>query len=139
MKKSVIYTSILMAACLTTTVLAKRMAPKPVPSVTLNGIEFSAPRDQMGTVVAKNAKTGREFWSKQIYVVKYNLELERDVQWCFITSLKLDGKKLLITNENGSTFELAVDSLELKTIKGSAVIDRTKIAKPSVCEPPAEH
>lgn len=136
MKTLGIYTRIFIVACMATTATAKRLAPKPVPSVTRDGIEFSAPRDRMGFVVATSVKTSQEIWAKQIYVVKYNVELERDVQWCFITGLKLDGKKLLITNEKGSTFELDTDSLEMKTIKGSAVIDHAEIAKPSVCEPP---
>lgn len=133
MKKIIIYLIVLIVLCATTSVHARRELPKPVTPVTKDGIEYSAPLDRMGFVVAKWINTNREIWSKQIYVVKYEYKygLEEDVQWCFIKSLKLEGNQLIITNEEGSMFSLDIDTLETKTIKGSNVIDHTKHKHPS--------
>jgi hypothetical protein len=163
MKKFMIYVIALLVVSIATTALAKRIEPKPVhpeikfgkigysesfespfdhdtvikprpaPPVIKDGIEYSAPSDHMGFVVAKWIKTNREIWSKQIYVVKYEYKygLEEDAQWCFIKSLKLEGNQLIITNEEGSTFSLDIDTLQTKTIKGSNVIDHTNWKHPS--------
>jgi hypothetical protein len=104
---------------------AKRVAPKDVAPVTKDGITYSAPQGQMGFVVAKTAK-GDMLWSRQIYVVKFNPDLEKDVQDCFITTLALDGGKLIVTNEQTDQFELDLDNLAVRVIKGKAVLDRGK-------------
>jgi hypothetical protein len=109
-------------------VLAKRMAPKPVAPVTRDGIEYSAPLARIGFVVATWAKTKREIWSRQVYVIKYEYKkgLEQDVQWCFITSLQLEDGKLKVVNEQGGEFELDPETLNIKVLKGQAVIDYTR-------------
>jgi curli biogenesis system outer membrane secretion channel CsgG len=103
---------------------AKRVAPKDVTPVTKDGVTYTAPHDPMGCVVAKNAK-GDTIWFRQVYVVKFNPDLEKDVQDCFITELKVDGGKLTVTNEAGGQFDVDLDSLAVKVLKGSGVIDRT--------------
>ena len=133
MKKFMIYVIALLVVSIATTALAKRIEPKPVPPIIKDGIEYSAPSAHMGFVVAKWIKTNRQIWSKQIYVVKYEYKygLEEDAQRCFIKSLKLEGNQLIITNEEGSTFSLDIDTLQTKTIKGSNVIDHTNWKHPS--------
>jgi len=79
----------------------------------------------MGCVVAKSEKTGQLFWFRQVYVVKYKLGLEKDVQDCFITGLTIENGKLLVTNEEGGQFELDLESLSVKVLKGTALIERT--------------
>ena len=113
--------------CWVTSVLAKRSAPKPVAPVVKDGIEYSAPLNRMGFVVATWAKTKREIWSRQVYVIKYEykLGLEEDVQWCFITDLRFENGKLRVVNEGGSEFEIDPDTLTVTVLKGQAVIDYT--------------
>ncbi len=112
--------------------LAKRAAPKPVTPVVKDGIEYSAPLNRMGFVVATWTKTKREIWSRQVYVIKYEyqLGLEEDVQWCFITGLRFQDGKLRVANEAGGEFEVDPDSLTVKVLKGRAVIDHTKHKPP---------
>ena len=45
----------------------------------------------MGCVEAWDKKSNEMIWRRQIYVVKYTVGLERDVQDVFITTLKLKG------------------------------------------------
>ena len=98
-----------------------------VAPVTQDGIEYSAPRDREGCVVATWIKTKREIWSRPIYVIKheYKLGLETDVQTSFITALELQDGKLKIKTEKKAEFMLDLDSLEVKVLKGQAVIDYT--------------
>lgn len=104
---------------------AKRGAPKDVAPVTLKGVIYSAPHDQMGHVVAKDEKTGNLLWNKQVYVVKYDPQFEKDVQDCFITELRFADDKLLVSNEAGGQFELNPATLAVKVLKGAEVVERT--------------
>jgi hypothetical protein len=106
--------------------LAKRGAPKDVAPVKQNGIVYSAPHDQMGFVVAKDEKSGNLIFSKQIYVVKYDPNLEKDVQDCFITELRLANDKLIVDNERDSQYELNLATLAVKATKGAELIEKKK-------------
>ena len=99
-----------------------------MPPVVKDGIEYSAPLEREGFVVATWIKTKREIWSRQVYVIKheYKLGLEEDVQGVFITDLRIEGGKLKIKNEKGGEFELDPESLNVKVLKGHAVIDFTQ-------------
>ena len=81
---------------LVSSAFAKRSPPKVVTPVAKDGIEYSAPVDREGFVVATWVKTGRKIWSRQVYVIKYEykLGLESDIQSCFITELELQGRKV---------------------------------------------
>lgn len=85
---------------------AKRAAPKPVAPLVVNSVEYSAPHDLMGFVVATDAKTRKELWRERIYTVRINPDLERDVQDVFITSLTSEDGALVITNERQERFTL---------------------------------
>ena len=85
---------------------AKRAAPAVVAPVLARGLEFSAPHDAMGFVVATGISSGKEMWRVRIYEVRVNPELERDVQDVFITSLAVKDGTLLIANERGEKFAL---------------------------------
>jgi hypothetical protein len=118
--------------CMTAPALAKRSAPKPVPPIVKDRIEYSAPLDRMGFVVATWTKTHREIWSRQVYVIRYEyqLGLEADVQWCFVTGLRFEKGKLRVTNERGGEFEVDPESLTVKVLKGQSVIDFTNQRPP---------
>ncbi len=90
--------------------LLKRAAPKPVAPVVSNGVEYTAPVDAMGFVVATDSATRKELWRAQIYKIVRDPNLEGDVQDVFITTLELDRTRLLITDERGRRF-----ALDLKT------------------------
>lgn len=85
---------------------AKRAAPKPVPPVVANSVEYSAPHEQMGFVVATDTISRKELWRVRIYTVRIDPALERDVQDVFITSLSLEHGALVITNESRDSYTL---------------------------------
>lgn len=85
---------------------AKRAAPKPVAAVIADAVEYSAPHELMGFVVATDTRSHKELWRERIYAVRINPALEGDVQDVFITSLVVERGALLITNERGDTYSL---------------------------------
>ena len=91
---------------------AKRAAPADVAPVIVKGVQYSAPHDAMGFVVATGISSGKEMWRAQIYKIRVNQELERDVQDVFITSLVAKEDTLIVTNERGEKY-----ALDLKTRK----------------------
>ena len=112
---------------------AKRGAPTEVLPVTVGNIKYSAPHrngthKQMGFIEARDLKSGKLIWSRQIYAVKYDPDLEGDVQDVFIKSITVEGNHLIITNERNSKYQLDLNSLEVKVIKGS-LVEETKFTR----------
>lgn len=85
---------------------AKRNAPKPVAPVVAGSVEYSAPHEFMGFVIATDTHTHKELWRERIYRVSINPALERDVQDVFIASLALERGVLIITTERGVSYTL---------------------------------
>jgi outer membrane protein assembly factor BamB len=95
------------AMLLPVSVSAERLAPKPVPPIIYEGVEYRAPLDnQMGHVQAVDMASGRTLWETKVYNVKINPALEEDVQLIFITDLRIQDGKILVRNEAGKTYRL---------------------------------
>ena len=129
-KKFSLISSLLLATLLAE---AKRGAPAEVLPVTVGNIKYSAPHrngthKQMGFIEARDLKSGKLIWSRQIYAVKYDPDLEGDVEDVFIKSITVEGNHLIITNERNSKYQLDLNSLEVKVIKGSWV-EETKFRR----------
>jgi hypothetical protein len=112
---------------------AKRAVPSKVLPLTVGNIEYSAPHrngshKQMGFIEARDLKSGGLIWSRQIYAVKYDLELEGDVQDIFIKSIAVQGNNLIITNERNSEYQLNLMTLHIKVLKGS-LVEETKFKR----------
>lgn len=105
-------------------VQAKRSGPKDVPPVTVEGVKYSVPHwgkaigkpQNGGYIQANNVETGKLLWELRVYEIKYDPNLEGDVQDVFITSLKLTDGNLEVGNERGDTF--VVDISKRAVIKG---------------------
>jgi hypothetical protein len=129
-KKFYLISSLLLATLLAE---AKRGAPAEVLPVTVGNIKYSAPHrngthKQMGFIEARAPKSGELIWSRQIYAVKYDPDLEGDVQDVFMKSITVEGNHLIITNERNSKYQLDLNCLEVKVIKGSWV-EETKFTR----------
>ena len=129
-KKFSLISSLLLATLLAE---ARRGAPAEVLPVTVGNIEYSAPHRngthrKMGLLEARDLKSGKLIWSRQIYAVKYDPDLEGDVQDVFIKSITAEGNHLIITNERNSKYQLDLNSLEVKVIKGS-LVEETKFTR----------
>ncbi|HBV63366.1 MAG TPA: hypothetical protein DEF45_10135 [Rhodopirellula sp.] len=103
------------------TVEAKRPAPVKVPPVAVGTIEYRAPTKQMGCVEAWDKESKEMIWRRQIYVVQYQVGLERDVQDVFITRLGTKKNSLVVKNERKSEYELDLETLQVKVLNGALV------------------
>ena len=94
-------------------VLGKIGDPRPL---TVGHVRYESHRH---TVWATDVRTKKVLWKTGIPMSYYRGEvdpsLERDVQWNIITSFKLKGKILFVTNSKGGMFKL--DSVTGKLLK----------------------
>ena len=112
----------LVLSCLSVSeALAKRALPEIVAPARSGDIEFRVPHSQMGFVEAWDIKRDQLVWRRQIYVVKYMVDLERDVQDVFIRSIELKDNALRVKTERQSEYRLDLDSLEVTVFKGSLI------------------
>jgi hypothetical protein len=95
-------------------VVAKRMPPKNVKPLVYKGIVFIAPRQKMCYVEARDFKTNKKVWEKKVYGIIYDPFLEKDVQDVFITSLGIEGNKLVVTDERGKIYRMEIPKNILK-------------------------
>lgn len=111
--KTPIITSFVLVLAIVSNVSAKRIPPKEVPEITHEGITYRVlhwkHQNQLqngGYVEAVREKGSKKEWETLAYLVEYVEKLERDVQDCFITSMKLDKKneRLVVVNENKQTY-----------------------------------
>ena len=87
---------------------AKRAAPRDVAPVVAGNVEYSAPTDRMGVVVASERASRKMLWCRRIYVVHRRASLESDVQDVFISKLALEGGMLIVSNERGEDYALDI-------------------------------
>jgi hypothetical protein len=102
---------VFLSVLITTAASAKRIAPKPVPPIIRDGVLYSAPNDngRIEYVSASDAKTRKKLWDIKIYEPIIDPNLEEDVQWVFITDLRLAGHFLLV---QGTFFWLRMNGLD---------------------------
>lgn len=107
---------------------AKRSVPIIAPPICDSGVEYSTSIEDEGFVIASWKKNGRRMWKRQVYVIKheYKLGLDPDVQTCHITEMTLTNGVLVVQNEKKSKFTVDIESLEVKVLHGSMVIDYTE-------------
>ena len=116
---------------------AKRAPPAPVPPVIHEGVRYKAGyeapsrgsdrgRDQYGGYVkAWDIKSNKMLWAVQVYSVKYNPQIEGDVQDIFITSLSIQGNLLFVVNERGKEFVIDLQTLEVEKVNPPTPVSRS--------------
>lgn len=103
---------------------ARRMAPKAVRPVVAAGIRYQAPhfgalhgKDQNGGFVqAWDLRKKTLLWDRMVYRIHYDRMVETDVQDVFITRLRIEGTKLLVTNERNERFEMDLPSGSVRAL-----------------------
>ena len=131
MKKLLGIGILLLILCISESV-AKRVVPSKVTTVQVGSIEYSAPhgksQNQMGCIEARKVGSGELLWRRQVYVVKYDPDLEGDAQDVYIKSFKVKGNSLIIINERKSEYQLNLKTLHVKVLKGS-LVEETKFKR----------
>jgi outer membrane protein assembly factor BamB len=77
-------------------------------------------------IVARNIKTNSIIWKKTIYQIHYVKDLEEDVQWVFIDSIKIKKGNLLIRTERGNYYNLNLKTLFVTDIEKNDFMDKHK-------------
>jgi len=106
---------------------AKRAAPKDVEPVVDQGVKYLAPhvtanyikahgypKCPVGCIEAWSVKTGKFLWRVQVYEIKYDEKLEKDVQDNFINALQIREGNLLVETEHGDKFVVNLKTREIK-------------------------
>ena len=102
-------------AFLAVSALAKRVSPKPVAPVISAGIRYSAEgdgRDQY--VVAADASTGKVLWRVKVFHTHIKFWVEEDVQWVFITNLKISDNSLFVRDEKSRCYSVDLTRKHVK-------------------------
>ena len=94
---------------------AKRAAPQSVNPVVSGNIKYSAQGDgRTGYVVASEVTTGKELWRVEVFRVHLEPGLEEDVQWVFISDLKLLDSTLLVRDEKSRCYRVDLATKHVK-------------------------
>ena len=102
-------------AFLAASAVAKRMQPKPVSPVISGGVRYSAEgdgRDQY--VVAADASSGNVLWKVKVFHNHTKFWVEEDVQWVYITNLKLMDNSLLVRDERSRCYSVDLTKKHVK-------------------------
>lgn len=102
-----------------------RSEDRVVVSVEVGGVRYSEDDAFPGVVVARDSKTGKVMWRRQVYVLLHETRhgLSRCVQRCRISAMREIDGCLRIQNEHGCVYLLCLKTLEVKVVKGSLLID----------------
>jgi hypothetical protein len=96
----------------------KRAAPAPVAPVFHGGIAYSAPNDDGRTgYVQASDSAGKHLFRIIVFQTEINPNLEEDVQWVFITDLRLAGNSLWVKDEKSRCYSA---DLQTKVVKKKA-------------------
>ena len=109
--------SVIAVVLLAGPLFGKRAAPAPVAPVSFGDIKYSAPNDdgRIGYVQASDPE-GKQLFRIIIFQTEINPNLEEDVQWVFITDLKLAGNSLWVKDEKSRCYsvDLRTNAVEKK-------------------------
>src|SRR5262245_29764813 len=101
---------------------AKRAAPKDVKPIVHEGVRYVASHRMSiggttstgsGYVEAWDVKKKKKLWEAKLYETATDPEKEQDVQHVFITTMRVEGTKLVVMNERKQTFEVDLASHEV--------------------------
>ena len=114
----------IVASAVSVGAFAKRLPPKPVAPLVADGVRYEVPhfgafhgKEQNGGFVqAWDARKNQLLWDRMIYRIRYDRNLERDVQDVFITEIHLHGKILFVTNESSERFEMDLVSGKVRAL-----------------------
>lgn len=107
-----------------TAVAAKIAPPKPVPPVESGGVKYSADRDGKDQyVLATDTTTGKQLWRVKVFHTHIKPWIEEDVQWAFITDLKLVKNSLFLRDGKERCYAVDVKTHAVRKADCSGVFE----------------
>jgi len=109
MTRSVI---IFLLALLAQSASAKRAARVKMDPIVYEGVRYVAPNDdgRRGYIEAWKVGTNKKLWELTIFTNGNDPNLEEDVQWVFIKTLKIQDGRLIVTSERGKTYQVDLNT-----------------------------
>ena len=95
--------------------VAKRLPPKAVPPAVSGGVRYKVDgngRDQY--VVAVDTSNENVLWRVKVFHVRTKFWVEGDVQWVYITDLRLVGGSLLVKDERSRCYSVELRRKRVK-------------------------
>ena len=95
---------------------AKRVPPKDVQPVVVNGVRYSAKGDGKDSyVVATDVPSGKELWRVKVFHTRIEFwKGEEDNQWVFISDLKSAGNSLLVRDEKNRCYSIDLNTKHVR-------------------------
>lgn len=87
----------------------KRKAFEYPPPILWNEIEYSISKGTIWKVIATDIKTKETIWERQIYTIKYDNNLEKDIQDVYINKLEIRDNNLIIYREDGKIYSTPLE------------------------------
>ena len=102
---------------------AKRVPPKDVPPVVVNGTRYSANGDGKDSyVVATDVTSGKELWRVKVFHTRIEFwRGEEDNQWVFISDLKFADNSLLVRDEKNRCYSIDLNTKHVKKAQCGSV------------------
>jgi hypothetical protein len=98
------------------------MATKPVPPVVSGRIRYSAAGDGRDQYIeAANLKTGKVLWKMKTFHNAIEPGLEKDVQWVFISNLKLAANSLLVKDERSRCYAIDLTTKRVENVQCGSI------------------
>jgi hypothetical protein len=95
----------------TVAAVAKIAPPKPVAPVESNGVRYSADRDGRDQyAVATDIATGKQLRKVKVFRTHIKFWIEEDVQWVFITDLKLMDSSLFVRDDKARCYAVDINT-----------------------------
>jgi len=102
---------------------AKRVPPKDVPPVVIDGVRYSADGDGRDSfVVATDVPSGKESWRVKVFHTRIKFwRGEEDNQWIFISDLKFAENSLLVRDEKNRCYSIPLNTKHVKKAQCGSV------------------
>jgi hypothetical protein len=105
---------------------AKRLPPELVEPVSTGTLRIEAPLNngREACIYAYDRADGHLLWSVVVFTQKIDPNLEEDVQWRFITGLKIVGDVIEVTAEGGARYRVFITTRKVEKIVSATPLGR---------------
>jgi outer membrane protein assembly factor BamB len=125
LRATVVHATLVLA---TMTAVAKIAPLRPVAPVQANGVRYSADRDGRDQyAVATDIATGKQLWKVKVFHTHIKFWIEEDVQWVFITDLRLMDNSLFVRDGKARCYAVVIKNHRVRKAPCSAAFGQREV------------